>query len=319
MKKILILLLLGGCSLFKARPELSDTAKENPEWIYAPYESCSETQELCAVGEAKGFSQADIQAKINLASVFEVKIQSELNVSSSGSQTFPWQSQVREEVNQSLKESVDQILENVQISKHYKKDGLSYSLAKLDRVEASGLLGNRLKKIDEELAVLWQKKQRTNLRKVVRQHLEREKLNERYSIVAGVGRPSPVSYAEILKWRESRPQAEPLLLKIGQAPDWLKEKLKELLTESGFKIVNSGNTAKSLTVNVDSLKEFLNVSGFEKHTFTLKMTSFEGDDKKRVVSTSETVTGRTQADALLKIKTLFTEYIEQHLSDLHLD
>lgn len=305
--------------MFRPDPQLSDNAKENPEWIYAPYETCSEAHELCAVGEARTMQQADIQAKTNLASVFEIKIQSELNVTSSAGQTFPWQAQIKEEVNHSLKESVNQVLENVEIVKHYKKDGLTYALAKLDRSKAAGLLGPRLEKLDQELETLWKKKQRTNLRKIVRLSLEREKLNERYSIAAGVGRPASVTYGDIIKWRESRPKIEPLVLKIGQAPDWLKEKLKEILTQSGFKILSSGTTSKSLEVNVDSLKEFLNVPGFEKYTFTLNMTSYENGEKHRVISTSETVSGRSQVDALLKVKALFTEYIEQHLSDLGLD
>ncbi len=307
-----------GCSHFKNKPSLSDGHQETPGWLYAPYEHCQEEEELCATGEAKTLAQADAQARTNLASIFEVKVKSELNASSSSSSSFPWQSEVRQEVQQSMQESVDQVLENVQVKKHYKKDGLTYSLASLDRRKASELLGARLQKIDHELEILWAKKQRTNLRKIVKLNLEREKLNERYSIVAGGGRTPKVTYQDILKWRESRPKAEPLALRVGQAPDWMQEKIKELLTESGFRIVK-GEADKVLSLNVDSIKEFLNVEGFEKYTFTLNMTSLEAGEKKKVISTSETVTGRTQADALLKVKSFFDMYIEQHLSDLDLD
>jgi hypothetical protein len=74
-----------------------------------------------------------------------------------------------------------------------------------------------------------------------------------------------------------------------------------------------------VSLQVDSIKEFLNVEGFEKYTFTLSMMSIEDGQKKKVISASETVTGRSQADALLKVKGFFSDYIEQHLSDLHLD
>ena len=70
---------------------------------------------------------------------------------------------------------------------------------------------------------------------------------------------------------------------------------------------------------VYSIREYLNVDGFEKYTFNLILTSFANGEKNKVVSTSETVTGRSQADALLKVKNYFTDYIEQHLSDLELD
>lgn len=318
MKNVLILLLACACSQLSKTPSLSENSTETANWIYAPYEACTEAQELCATGEAKTMSQADAQAKINLASIFEVQIKSDLNVNSSSSQTFPWQSDVRQEVQQNIQESVSQVLEGIQIKKRFKKDGLTFALASLDRAHAAELIGGRMSKIDSELEALWAKKQRTNLRKVVKLALERERLNERYSLVAAGKRPEKVTYEEIVRWRESRPKTESLVLKIGQAPDWMQEKIKEILTESGFRLVK-GDASKVLALNVDSIKEFLNVEGFEKYTFTLNMTSMEAGEKKKVISTSETVTGRTQGDALLKVKTLFTAYIEQHLSDLDLD
>lgn len=318
MKYLFLLLLLSGCSHFKSEPTLSESVKEDPKWLYAPYEGCIEAQELCATGEGKTQNQSDAEAKTNLASIFEVKIQSELNVSTTASQTFPWQAQVKEEVQKSIKESVDQILETVQIKHHFKKDGLNHALASLDRAKAGELIGNRLTKVDGELDTLWENHQRTNLRRIVKLYMERERLNERYSIIAGMGRPSKVTWADIIKWRESKPKTEPLMLKIGQAPDWMREKITELLTEAGFRLVK-GDVDKIVTVQVDSIKEFLNVEGFEKHTFTLNMTSIVDGEKRRTITASETVSGRTQADALLKVKHYFTDYIEQHLSDLRLD
>ncbi|MBA2404741.1 MAG: hypothetical protein H0V66_08210, partial [Bdellovibrionales bacterium] len=221
-------------------------------------------------------------------------------------------------VQKSIKESVDQILETVQIKNRFKKDGLNHSLASLDRQKGSELIGSRMAKVDGELETLWENHQRTNLRRIVKLYLERERLNERYSIIAGSPKPSKITWQEIIKWRESKPKTEPLLLKIGQAPDWMREKIIELLTEAGFTLVK-GEAKKIVTLQVDSIKEFLNVEGFEKHTFTLSMSSIVNGDKKRSISTSESVNGRTQADALLKVKHYFNEYIEQHLSDLRLD
>jgi hypothetical protein len=318
MKNILLLLLVSSCALFQSKPELSENSKEAPGWIYAPYEACSEEAELCATGEAKTYAEADAQARNNLASIFEVNVKSEFNVQTSSTQTFPWSGAVKQEVQQSLQESVNQILETVQIKKHAKHNKLSYALASIDRHKASELIGGRLSKIDDELDTLWAKRSRTNLRKIVRLYLEREKLNERYSIVSGSPRPAKMTYKDIMAWRETRPKVENLTLKVGQAPEWMTDKLKELLTEAGFRIVK-GDADKAISLNVDSIKEFLNVEGFEKHTFTMTMTSFENGEKNKVVSASETVTGRSQADALLKVKTYFNEYIEQHLSDLHLD
>jgi hypothetical protein len=127
-----------------------------------------------------------------------------------------------------------------------------------------------------------------------------------------------VSFDEIMRWRDSKTKTQALYLNVGQAPSWLVDKLKELLTESGFRLVKTPGKLV-LTVNVDSIKEYLNVKGFEKFTFTLKLQSIEEGERKKVLSTSESVTGRSQADALLKVKKQFSEYIEEHLSDLDLD
>jgi hypothetical protein len=318
MKTLIFLLLFSGCSMLKKSPDLSSSSKEVPEWIYSPYEACDQSGELCATGEAKNMAASDAQARANLASIFEVKVTSTLNANQSSKSTFPWQAQVNEEVNTALEQSVNEVLENVQIKKHFKKDGLTYALASLDKNEAANLIGDRIKKLDTELETYWARRSRTNLRKIMRIHLERERLNERYATVAGGKRAPKVSYEEIMRWKDSRPALVPLSLRIGQAPDWMTEKLKELLTESGFRLVK-GESERVLAMNVDSIKEFLNVEGFEKYTFTLNLTSTEKGEKKKVISTSETVTGRTQADALLKVRPFFTTYIEEHLSDLHLD
>lgn len=318
MKNLLLLLLISGCSYLKPSPQLSENSKETPTWIYSPYDACSEQRELCATGEAKTLAQADAEARKNLASIFEVTVKSDFNVNTSSSQTFPWSGAVKEEVQHSLQESVNQVLETVQIKKHAKEKGLTYSLATLDRSQASDLIGGRLTKVDDELNVLWDKRSRTNLRKIVRLYLEREKLNERYSIVSGHPRPAKMTYKDIMDWRSTKPKTEALALRIGQAPEWMSEKLKELLTEAGFKIVK-GDAQKAVSLNVDSIKEYLNVEGFEKYTFTLNMTSYQGGEKNKVLTTSETVSGRSQADALLKVKHFFNDYIEQHLADLHLD
>lgn len=321
MKYLLFLLLLiSSCSQFKSgsTSDGDSVSKEDPKWLYSPYDGCVEAIELCATGEGQTSSQSDTEAKANLGSIFEVKIKSDVNVSASTTSAFPWQAEVKEEVQKSVNESVEQILETVQIKNQFKKEGISHSLASLNRNTAGELVRNRLLKVDSELETLWDNHQRTNLRRIVKLFLERERLNERYSIISGMGIHPKVTWQEIVKWRESKPETESLFLKIVQAPDWMTEKISDLLTEAGFTLVK-GDTKKRVIVQVESIKEFLNVQGFEKYTFTLTMTSIVGVETRRTISATETVNGRTQADALLKVKKFFNDYIENHLSDLRLD
>lgn len=317
MKLLCLLLLVGACSHLNQFNKNS-TESQDPEWIYSPYKLCNEQQELCAIGEGKSFTEADAVSRANLATIFEVKIQSDLTFTNSTQQTYPWQGEVKEDVQKALTESVNQILQGVEIKQRFKSKGISFSLASLNRSQAASSFSDKIKILDQELKVLWEKKQRTNIRRMMRLFLEREKLNEKLSIVTGLGRMSPVTWEEIVRWKKTKPDNEPVLLKFGQAPDWMKEKLSEILSESGFHIVNS-EASKVVSLQIESIKEFLNVDGFEKYTFTMSLMSIENGQKKRVISSAKTVTGRTQADALLKVKSYFSEYIEDHISDLNLD
>lgn len=315
MKYAFFLLLIYSCSTSQ---DSQIRGVEIPRWVYAPYDYCDEGRELCATGEADSYTAADAQARKNLASIFEVKVKSEFNSQSNAQEDAPLNGMVKQSVQHSLQESVEEILEVVQIKNHFEKDKLFFSLASLDRTKAGELLGERLSKLDSELSALWANKSRTKLRKIIKTYIEREKLNERYSIVTGEPRASLISYKDILDWKESKAKSEVLALRIGQAPEWLTDKLKELLTEAGFRIVR-GDVSKALLLNMESIHEYLNVEGFEKYTFTLNMTSIEKGEKKQVVSVSETVVGRNQTDALLKTKSFFLDYIEQNLSNLKLD
>lgn len=315
MKYALCLLLFYGCSGLQ---NSQNRGVEIPRWVYSPYEYCDEAIELCATGDSDSYSAADAQARKNLASIFEVKVKSEFNSQGNAQEDSPLNGVVKQSVQHSLQESVEEILEVVQIKNHFENEGLFFSLASLDRTKAGELIGGRLTRLDNELVSLWSARSRTKLRKIIKTYIEREKLNERYSIVTGSPRPSEITYKDILDWKESRTKSEVLALRIGQAPEWLTDKLKELLTEAGFKLVK-GDASKALLLNMESIHEYLNVEGFEKYTFTLNMTSIEKGEKKQVISASETVVGRNQTDALLKAKFFFLDYIEQHLSDLKLD
>lgn len=289
-----------------------------PTWVYSPYDLCAELSEICATGEGKNFADADSAARVNLASIFEVKVASELHSSQQTSQNQAWHLSVQQEVHKVLVESVEQILEVVEIKKRFKSQGLVYSIASLDRKKAGDLLSGRIAIIDTELDALWRRRQRTSLRKITALTLEREKLHERYSLITQTNLEPPVSYRQVLEWRDSKPVSEPLILRIGHAPDWMVDKIEELLTESGFRIVKS-DAKKVVELDVTSIKEYLNVPGFEKYTFSMNLTSTADGIKLKEMTASETVNGRNQADALIKVKSFFYNYLEKNLSLLNLD
>ncbi|HLW56313.1 MAG TPA: hypothetical protein VKY27_02955, partial [Bacteriovoracaceae bacterium] len=272
-----------------------------------------------ATGEGPNFSTSGQEARSNLASIFKVHVSSSLQSSITEENSLhQMEMKVRAEATRSLQTSVDEVLESVQIKKRFQKDGVFYSLAKLDRHAATAILNNRIDKIDQELLSYWNRKQRTLVRKMLRLSLERSSIEEKLAILTPVFRPAPISYQQILDWSLSFKNKVPVSLKVGHAPKWLTSKLSSLLNEVGYKI-EKGEAKNLVSVNVTSIKEYLNVSGFEKYTFTMNIQNIQKGQKVGHLTKSETVVGRNQEDALLKIKNSFVEYLEDQLYTLNLD
>lgn len=318
MKNLLLALLLTSCSQITQK-NIEEGEQPFPVWVYSAYDFCSETSELCATGEGPQFSSSDNEARSNLASIFKVQISSSIQSSiTEDHSVHQMEMKVRSQASKSLKASVDEVLESVQIKQRYQKDGIHFSLAKLDRLVATQIFNKRIKKIDEELMAFWNKKQRTLVRKLLKLSAERSAIEEKLAILTPVFEPAPVSYQQILDWSLSPAEPKTIALKIGNAPKWLTSKLSSLLNEVGYKI--SSHEAKDvITVNVTSIKEFLKIEGFEKYTFTMNITNIVNGDKVGHLTKVETVMGRNQEDALLKIKNSFSEFLEEQLYQLNLD
>lgn len=318
MRNLIFILLLCSCSHITQQMP-SGPEGQFPSWVYSPYDFCSESSELCATGEGSNFTISDQEARNNLASIFKVHISSSLQSSLTEENSLhQMELRVRTQATQSLQSSVDEVLETVQIKQRFQKDGVSYSLAKLDRIAATAILNNRLDKIDQELVSYWNRKQRTLIRKMLKLSLERTSIEEKLAILTPIFRPAPVSYQQILEWSLGARATIPVTLKVAHAPKWLTSKLTGLLNEVGYKISKSESN-NLISVNVTSIKEFLNVEGFEKYTFTMNIQNIQKGQKVGHLTKSETVTGRNQEDALLKIKKSFVEYLEDQLYNLNLD
>src|SRR5690606_35711574 len=144
MKHLIFFLFLCSCAHLTQSPLNDD---EFPSWVYSAYDFCSETSELCATGEGPNFTSSDNEARSNLASIFKVHISSSFKSSmTEDNSVHQMEMKVRAQASQSLQSSVDQVLEAVQIKDRYHKDGVYYSLAKLDRYTATAILNIRLKK-----------------------------------------------------------------------------------------------------------------------------------------------------------------------------
>jgi hypothetical protein len=296
--------------------ELSDVSLGIPKWIHAPMEVCIHEAELCASGEDKSQSAADSQAKRNLISVFATEFQPMDQGSTDVSRSLPWYSSVLRDAQLSVKERTDLLADEIQIKQRYQKDGLFYSFASLDKQKTSEIIGPRIDELEINLRNLWVIKQRLTIKKIAVADLERGKLNELYSLVAERPRQQFVSHAKISEWMASLPHTSPVTLKIGQAPAWLAEKMREILLNAGY-IISKGK-GPILVMNVETLREPSGTDD-EKYTFTMHVSVQRNDSDQRAISTVKTVRGKSQGDAVEKVKVVFQKYVEDHLVDLQLD
>ncbi|MBY0516617.1 MAG: LPP20 family lipoprotein [Bacteriovoracaceae bacterium] len=312
-----VAILITGCSLFKAKPQLSEHAKELPSWVYSPMDDCIEERELCASGEGKTQSQADANALKSLAAIFETKITASTTsvMTAQGIGAF---AQAQESAAVSVRDEVQQTLEAAKIEKKFRYEKLNYSLAVLDKVKASQNLKASIDKVQDELAALWKRKDRTAWAQMWNLFHQREGLNDRYNILMGQRFAHQPSSKDLQDWFQSRVAETPMGLELLDLPEVYANALKSRLTNSGYRLfdVKSGARLKASWV---AKKEHLNVEGFEKWFFILSLENIsKAGAKVGGLSVQETATGRTREDCQMKVRETLLKNMESRLSELNL-
>jgi hypothetical protein len=316
MRYILAFLLVSCAHLKKPAPT-PESARELPEWAYAPQGACEEGREICTSGEGLSAKEADAHALSALAAVFETKVSSEFSHFQSSQGLSSTLGQVKESSALNLKSEVDQYLQAVQFKERFKKKGLHYVLASLDKDKVATLIMSSLEKLDEELSALWQKKNRVSYRKMIKLLWEREALADRLTIVDRAKRSAPVHLKDIANWHQNILKEKKMGLK-GQMPDWVKDQLKSMLSE--VKIVPGIDGDESIEVKWDTKQEFLKVSGFSKWSQRLTISYVNSAVGNRgTLDIQEVASGRSAEDAELKMKKNLITELENNLFRLNIE
>lgn len=165
---------------------ISLMAEDLPKWVDSPFQYCS-SKYLCAVGEGTGKLVAEASARNELAKIFKVEIsgrsqfeQSETSVTSTNGGL---QGQVNSAQNTFLKESVDEVLEGIEITEVYKSDDSFFALARLNKRSASDRFKRQMNSLDDEIKVLMDQNKRSSFFKAYKILLKREAVNQRYHIL----------------------------------------------------------------------------------------------------------------------------------------
>ncbi|MDP7319791.1 MAG: LPP20 family lipoprotein [Bacteriovoracaceae bacterium] len=314
---LMILVIAVGCASYSQK-EQGETDQQEPSWLHAPDEGCAES-ELCASGEGATRAEADANAKKAMGSIFETKIESSL-IFSKSSFSSKEKYEIQEEITENILERVDQILQGVKIKERYHKNDLFFSLASLNKVKSIKLLTQQIGKLDDELEHLYELRSRIHLKKLNSLFNRRSILNEKLILLGHPGIKSPLSFSDINALKFSDSGANKIFLKSkSEVPQVLNKKIEALFTEIGYMITNKKNAEYYLYVSFEDKKEFLNVKGFEKFTFTVTLEARSSFGKKvGVLSQSEVSNGRNKKDAFIKVRSKLIENIQKNLGKLNL-
>ena len=317
---IFCLIILISCAGTKLQKESSLFA---PEWVNEPMKGCDEQREMCASSEGTGSITADANARKSLAQIFSTKIESKMNVtqtlnSSLGGDSL--QGEGKEFYANEVAEITDQILEGVEIKARFVNSSGHFSLAKLDKVQASDRIRSKIKDIDEQMESLNKDQKKSNYGKLKKLFRLREDFNARYEFLAGNRLPSKVSFDDIQKKKKLSSPVNLIFLKVGNN-DFLTM-LQEMLSERGFKFtdVEGGNHDIVVELILKNKKEFLNVDGFEKYSFDVSLNSqTRNKENLGTVKFHQLSIGRNFDQALSKIKPDIEDFINNHFDDLNIE
>ncbi len=316
-----VLLLFQACSSQKnVETKRKKTENGEPVWLYAASDGCS-SSEICAVGQGQNLAESDIHAKKAIAAIFSTKIDAEFTVSKQSFSDKEYD-ELKESVQDTVTEQVNEVLKGVEIKEHFQKNEIHFALASLDKRKVSRALTQELKRLDNELEHFMSLKRKVLIKKMTTLYYKREQLNEKLILINGGGINSPVRYSDIdgLKYLKNTKDIVKLDL-APEVPSVLGKKVTEFFTDLGYKIV-SGNANFDYFVHVDyeGTQEYLKVKGFEKFLFTLKLEASNQDSK--MIGTyivKKSSIGRTENDAFVKVRSNMIEEIIQNIDKLNLN
>ncbi len=306
--------LFGCASNGKKDKDFEMNLKESsvPEWVYEIEQSCEHEVYLCASAEGDSSAAADANSKKSLASILKTKNESNISLEKFGFTAAEAQA-LELRVQQDVNHSVAEIFKKAYIKSRYEKDGISFSLSVLEKIEAKRRLRGEIKSLDDQIRFHYKKGLKNSLVKMNLLFSKRIYLNKKYMILAGESISTDMSISKInnLKYSKVQKGNKVLVRPINDVPRILVKKVEEILSSRGFKVVR--DNATDLTVRlVYSAKDGVQAAsrGLKEYSFSLEVDVRDnsGDKVDSFISAAKS-SGRNKQDAFLKAKLILIEKI----------
>jgi hypothetical protein len=305
----------------------ASSSKQKPQWLMDLDEGCPPTQ-LCAVGEASGHMLADAEARKAIGRIFETRVKSNTKINTTASSTSSADTTIsgknEEDFSQTIEELSDEILKGVEIKSKWEdtKTGTVYALATLTKAPAAERFKAQMDEFDEKIVDLNQDGKRASLNKALRLLEARNKLNERYQVLSRNRYPEKVTQAQLLaKKRAKAKEAVKVSLDMEQLGDAkeLRSLVTQLLLDNDYQVIGSGGSFK-VEGSLEREDLHINVQGFEKHKFILKLRSLNAQgDKVGAIQHVEEQVGRSQIHALGNAMPGMRKFLNENLGELNMD
>lgn len=293
---------------------------KTPRWVNDPASACKKS-ELCAVGEGVNRTRAKTAARLAIGKIFKTQVKAKFSETVSSSNGGAADEQMSDEV----EEITDAELEGVEIKKVYETDVGFYALASLNKRKEANKVKKEIEQIDNKMREYAKSSKASAWMKLEPLYQKRENLNARHIFLSGFDISSPLSYAEIFKYKAKAAEKMQIFVSLKEAkPKQLEGILIQVLSDRGYKTLSGKNQKKRATHLVSGEysyeKQHLNVDGFEKYKFLLNIKAQNRQSvESGALNTAVVTTGRSFQQAKERAIPQLQNYLIENIEKLNIE
>lgn len=281
-----------------------------PKWVNDPKLECKE-ENICAVGIGNNYNLAISDAKNNIQKYFETKISSSFR-----NELINNNDNIKEYSNEFINEETLGVLKGVEVVKTFNNNKIFYVLASLDKTKMINEVKTDIQSIDEKMLVLVNEATVSSIKKLEKMFSQREELNKKYLFLTNTKIPEIVKYEDIIdKKNKNKKNSVNYYVDVDNSD--VRVLLNNLITENAGSIVNNSINANIVIKGkITTKKEFLQVSGFEKHSITVEISSIRDGKIINTLTKKETDTGVSYEQVYSKCINRISNYITENFINL---